>query len=386
MTLVTLLLLALAGAGCAYAVLAAWLVRRGIRLGAPVPPAPVGPAPGVSLLKPLYGDEPDLARNLRSFCRQDYDGPVQILFGVARADDAAVGTVERVLAEFPGRDVALVVDERRHGTNGKVSNLVNIAERARHPVLVFADSDMLVGPDYLARVVSALEAPGTGAVTCLYRGVAVPGVWSRLAVQWIDHHFLPNVVVGLALGLAKPCFGSTIALRRDTLTRIGGFAAFKDRLADDYAVGAAVRALGLAVAVPPDLVLGHTCTADSFGALLRQELRWSRTIRSVDPAGFAGSVVTHPVPLATLAALLSGFGPGAMAMLGLAVTSRLLLQIIVGRTLNTGTKSLILGPVRDYAAFLVFLLGFWPGSIDWRGHSFALHTDGSMTAPDKAGS
>ena len=208
--------------------LAAWLVRRGIRLGAPVPPAPVGPAPGVSLLKPLYGDEPDLARNLRSFCRQDYDGPVQILFGVSRADDAAVATVERVLAEFPGRDVALVVDERRHGTNGKVSNLVNMAERARHPVLVFADSDMLVGPDYLARVVSALGAPGTGAVTCLYRGVAVPGVWSRLAVQWIDHHFLPNVVVGLALGLAKPCFGSTIALRRDTLTRIGGFAAFKE--------------------------------------------------------------------------------------------------------------------------------------------------------------
>lgn len=343
-------------------------------------------APGVSLLKPLYGDEPDLARNLRSFCRQDYAGPVQVLFGVSHADDGAVAAVERLRAEFPARDLALVVDERRHGTNGKVSNLINMAERARHPVVVFADSDMLAGPDYLARVVAALEAPGVGAVTCLYRGVAIPGIWSRLAVQWIDHHFLPSVVVGLALGLAKPCFGSTIALHRDTLTRIGGFAAFRDRLADDHAVGAAVRALGLAVAVPRDLVLGHTCAADSFGALLRQELRWSRTIRSVDPAGFAGSVVTHPVPLASLAALLSGFGPGAMAMLGLAVTSRLLLQIIVGRTLNTGSKGLILGPVRDYAAFLVFLLGFWPGSIDWRGHSFALHADGSMTSPDKAGS
>lgn len=356
-------------------------------LGRPGPvPARAAPWPGVSLLKPLYGDEPDLARNLASFCRQDYPGPVQLLFGVAHPDDGAVAAVERLRAAFPELDLALVVDERRHGTNGKVSNLANLAERARHPVLVFADSDMLVGPDYLARVVSALEAPGTGAVTCLYRGVAVPGVWSRLAVQWIDHHFLPNVVVGLALGLAKPCFGSTIALRRDTLTRIGGFAAFKDRLADDYAVGAAVRALGLGVAVPRDLVLGHTCTADSLGALMRQELRWSRTIRSVDPAGFAGSVVTHPIPLATLAALLSGFAPPAMAMLGLAVTSRLLLQIFVGRALNTGTKSLILGPVRDYAAFLVFLLGFWPGSIDWRGHSFALRTDGSMTAPDKAGS
>ena len=365
--------------------LAALLVRRGLALGAPVPAA-AGPRPGVSLLKPLYGDEPDLERNLRSACLQDYDGPFEVIFGVASAADGAVPAVERLIAAFPERDLRLVIDDRRHGTNGKVSNLINMAERVRHPVLVFADSDMLVGPDYLARVTAALDAPGIGAVTCLYRGIAVPGVWSRLAVQWIDHHFLPSVMVGLALGLAKPCFGSTIALHGDTLARVGGFDAFKDRLADDYAVGEAVRGLGLAVAVPRDLVLGHTCAATTAGALLRQELRWSRTIRSVDPAGHLGSIVTHPIPLATLAVLLSGFAPAAMAMLGLAVTSRLLLQIIVGRALNTGTKGLILGPVRDYAAFLVFLLGFWPGSIDWRGHRFALHTDGSMTAPDKAGS
>ncbi len=361
------------------------LVARSLAPGAPRGAA-AGPRPGVSLLKPLYGDEPELERNLRSFCLQDYPGPVEILFGVSHPGDGAVPVVERLIASLPGRDLVLVVDDRRHGTNGKVSNLINMAERARHPVVVFADSDMLVGADYLGGVVAALEAPGVGAVTCLYRGVAVPGVWSRLAVQWIDHHFLPSVVVGLSLGLAKPCFGSTIALTRDTLARIGGFAAFKDRLADDYAVGAAVRALGLAVAVPRNLVLAHTCTATSAAALLRQELRWSRTIRSVDPAGFAGSVVTHAIPLATLAGLLSGFRPVSLMILGLAVTSRLLLQIIVGRTLDTGTKGLILGPVRDYAAFLVFLLGFWPGSIDWRGHRFALETDGSMTAPDTAGS
>ncbi len=361
-------------------------MARGLGRPSPRRQHRAGTRPGVSLLKPLYGDEPDLGRNLRSACLQDYPGPIEVIFGVASRDDGAVAVVEHLAAELPDRDIRLVVDERRHGTNGKVSNLANMAERARHPVIVFADSDMLVGPDYLDRVVAALDPPGVGAVTCFYRGMTVPGLWSRLAVGWIDHHFLPNVVVGLALGLAKPCFGSTIALRRDTLERIGGFLAFKDRLADDYAVGEAVRGLGLDVAVPRDLVLGHTCTADSFGSLMRQEMRWSRTIRSVDPAGFFGSIVTHPIPLATLAVLVSGFAPVAVAMLGLAVTSRLLLQIIVNRAFNTGTNGLILGPVRDYAAFLVFLLGFWPGSIDWRGDRFALRHDGSMTAPDKAGS
>ena len=377
----------LSGAGCAYALLAAALVwrRAGPDRGAAARSGSA-PRPGVSLLKPLYGDEPFLLRNLASFCAQDYAGPFEVVFGVGRADDAAVAVVDRLRAAFPALALKLVADERRWGTNGKVSNLINMAEQAQQPVIVLADSDMLVGRDYLDRVVAALSAPGVGAVTCLYRGLAVPGIWSRLATQWIDFHFLPSVVVGMALGLAKPCFGSTIAVSRDTLERIGGFLAFKDRLADDYAVGEAVRALGLAVAVPRDLVLGHTCTAASFGALMRQELRWSRTIRSVDPAGFFGSVVTHPIPLATLAVMASGFSPVAWAMLGLAVTSRLLLQFIVNRALHAGTKGLILGPVRDYAAFLVFLLGFWPGSIDWRGDRFALRHDGSMTAPDKAGS
>ena len=121
---------------------------------------------------------------------------------------------------------------------------------------MLADSDIVVEPDYLARVVAALGEPGVGLVTCLYRGLANAGSWSRLAAAAIDLHFLPSVLVGVTAGLAQPCFGSTIALRRETLEAIGGFAAFNDQLADDYAIGAAVRRLGLRSAIPPMLV-GH---------------------------------------------------------------------------------------------------------------------------------
>ena len=347
---------------------------------------PDSATPGVTVLKPLYGDEPRLSRNLATVLRQDYPGPVEVIFGVGDGSDPAVAVVEQLKIDYPLDAIELVVDPRRHGQNGKVSNLMNMAEHARHELIVLADSDMAVGPDYLRRIAAALAAPGVGAVTCLYRGVALPNPWSRLAAQWIDHHFLPNVLVGMALGLAKPCFGSTIALRRETLEQIGGFAAFKDVLADDYAIGDAVRRLGLKVAVPTDLVLGHLCAATSPGAVLRQELRWARTIRSVDPAGFFGSVVTHPIPLATIAVLWSGFAAPAVAVLGAAVASRLLLQLLIARFLRIGPNGLILGPVRDYAAFLVFVLSFWPGSIDWRGHRFALRSDGTLASPDIAGS
>lgn len=338
----------------------------------------------MTVLKPLYGDEPRLAETLSTFCAQDYAGPVEIVFGVQRADDPAASVVRAVMAAHPGVTCRLVVDERRHGQNGKVANLINMEPAIRHDIVVLADSDMLVGRDYLAQVVDALHAPGVGLVTCLYRGVALPAFWSRLAAAGIDGHFLPNVVFALTAKLARPCFGSTIALRRATLARIGGFAAFRDILADDNAMGEAVRALGLAVAVPARPVLGHVCTATTARAFVRQDLRWSRTIRAVDPAGFIGSIVTNPLPLAIIALALGGPRPALLALLAVTLACRLALRLGVGQ-LAGATAPFWLGPLRDLVSFAIFVASFWPASLDWRGHSFAVQADGTMAPPDQTG-
>ena len=230
-------------AGCGYLVAAAILIGRSARH--PAPQARAASAPAVTMLKPLHGDEPGLLDNLDSFCRQDYPGPIQVVFGVQDPNDGAIAVVGHLRKAQTTRDLDLVIETKVHGLNRKVSNLVNMAPCIRHDVVVLADSDMRVDPDYLSRVVAALEAPGVGAVTCLYYGVPVAGPWASLAALAINAHFLPGVVVGLAVGLARPCFGSTLALRRRTLSEIGGFIAFVDCLADDYAMGKALRARGL---------------------------------------------------------------------------------------------------------------------------------------------
>ena len=115
---------------------------------------------------------------------------------------------------------------------------------AKHDILIAVDSDILAPPDYLEQVAALLQKPGAGGVSVLYYGELAGPVWSRFAALCINTHFLPNVMVGTALGLAKPCFGSTIAVKREVLERIGGFEAFADQLADDYAIGAAVRKAG----------------------------------------------------------------------------------------------------------------------------------------------
>ena len=371
-----LLLLALALAGTIYTLAAALLAGRyrGV-----TPPAGSGSRTPVTLLKPLHGEEPALAANLASFLDQDYPGPVQMVCGVRRADDPAIATARALRDALPERDILLVVDPARHGANDKISNLINSARHARHPLLILSDSDMAVTPHYLATIVAALERPGVGAVTCLYHGRGQEGGWSRFAAAGISYQFLPSVILGVASGRARPCMGSTIALTRATLDRIGGLGRFADLLADDHAIGEAVREAGLTIAIPP-LILAHGCSETSLGALLRHELRWAATVRALDRWGYAGSVVTYPVPLALLGLAFAGVSGAGMAILGVALASRLCLAWRINRLTGEQAMPLWLLPARDVLSLAIFVAGFFTRSVDWRGSGLRMEKNGRIAA------
>ena len=361
------ILLILPAIGIVYTLAAALLLGR-----ARPPASEQGPAPSVTILKPLHGAEPRLAEMLRGTLAQDYPAPVQLVCGLAHAGDPAAAIARAIGAE-------LVIDGRRHGTNAKVSNLANMRPRVRHELVVISDSDIAVPPDYLRCVAAALSQPGVGAVSCLYAGRGDAGLWSRLAAAGISWQFLPSVLVGIALGRARPCMGSTIAMRRETLDAIGGFAPFADRLADDHAIGEAVRALGLTVAVPPMLVT-HGCAETGLAALLRHELRWAVTIRGLDPAGHAGSIIIHPMPLALV--LWAAGVPHALPMLFAALVARLILALRADRRAGRRTAPLVLLPLRDMIGFGVLVASFVTRSVEWRGSRLAV-APGDRIAPTR---
>ena len=368
---------AMALAGIAYTLIAAALIRHP---GPRIATMHSGPSSAVTLLKPLHFDEPRLGESLRSFAEQDYAGPAQLVFGVQIAADTAIPVVETLKAAYPAADITLVANVRERGTNRKVSNLINMLEAAKHPVLVLSDSDIKVARGYLSGVVSSLEQPGVGAVTALYVGRPIKSFWAMITAMGISYQFLPNVLVGVAAGLAKPCFGSTIALQRDTLASIGGFEALANQLADDYELGNAVRRLGLKVVLAPSAV-EHICAQRSSSASLSQELRWARTIAAIDPAGHAGSVVTFPLAWALIAL---AFWPGTVSLVVLlgAALSRGILKVRIDQIFAARSGPIWLLPVRDIFAFAIFLASFIGRSVEWRGRGFRVETDGALSEPN----
>jgi ceramide glucosyltransferase len=368
-------LLAISLAGCTFALSAAVAARLLLKRRAK---SSRNGFPAITLLKPLHGAENGLEAALASFLKQDYPGPIQIVFGLRYTGDPAIGIVESLKRRFPNRDIEVVVDPGMHGTNRKISNVVNMMQVAKYDYLVLTDSDITVPRDYLATIAAAAARPGVGVVSCLYAGKGPGNSWSRLSAMGISYHFLPNAALGIALGVERPCFGSTIALSRRTLESIGGFDAFTGHFVDDYEIGRAARAAGFTIAYPA-LVVQHGCDNASFVGLISQELRWARAVRVVNPLGHLASFVTYPLALALLGAALLGFSQLACAMVLGVLAIRSFLKLQIDSLVGTRTGSLFWLPLRDLLSFAIFLGSMVGNAVEWRGERLRVEKSGLMS-------
>ena len=340
--------------------------------------------PPVTILKPVCGLDPGLYGNLRSFCAQDYP-KFQVIFGVRDPADPAVPIIRRVIEEFPLVDATLVIDGSVAGPNLKVSNLANMYRSAKHAHIVIADSDMRVDPNYLSSVIAPFEDERVGVVTCLYAGTAVGGIASRLASMFINEWFLPSVLVSVGLSELRFAFGATIAVRRELLERIGGFRRLSNVLADDHMLGKLVSARGFKVALSNYIVENVVYERD-LAAMLRHELRWARTVRTVEPLGHAFSFLMYGIPLALFGAAMIDatidWGALELAIIAVPILLRLWMHFTVCKKLGvpSGGGSIWLVPVRDVLSFLVWAASFFGRDIDWKGRHFTVRPDGLMTA------
>jgi len=376
--------LACLGAAACYSVLTltavlVWRLRRPTLHPRIMPP--------VTLLKPLCGDEHGLYERLRSFFQQDYR-EFQIVFGVRDPADPALIVVQRLQQEFPSLPIDVVATAQLHGSNYKISNLINMVARARHDVLIVADSDTFVGPDYLRSVTAPLLDRSVGLVTCPYRDVPTARVWSRLGAMYINEWYMPSVLLAWLFGGGSYASGQTLCLRRQTLEAIGGFQAITNHLADDYRLGELIRRTGMKIVLSPTVVLAEHDEPD-LDALTRHELRWMRTIRMLRPRSFRLLFLTFSLPMAIIGFALSA----AAAEPILTLTARWLLAIAVAARLavhfahriktdqasdRSALADLWLLPMRDALLGWYWFVSFLSSRVSWRGGEFDVDADGIM--------
>jgi ceramide glucosyltransferase len=319
----------------------------------------------VTILKPIAGLEVELFENLSSFCDQDAH-VFQVIFGVAQADDPAIEVIRRVIERFPQHDLALVVGGRPSTGNPKVANLQNMFAQAKYDLLVIADADMRVDRNYLRTLVAGFDDARVGAVTCLYAGIARNGFASALAALQLNDQFAPSVLVATLGGDPRFCLGSTMAVRRHVLEALGGFAALARYLADDYMLGALVHAHGYRVALSR-YVVRNIVAEPGVAALLHHELRWARTIRSVQTLGYVCSFVTFPLPFALVWVLLFPATLAAWITLGATLAIRYAMHAAMGRAFGlTTTPSAWLLPLRDCIGLAIWAAGLFGSTVRWK--------------------
>jgi ceramide glucosyltransferase len=346
---------------------------------------PPGFTPALSLLKPLHGAEPGLEEDLVTFFEQDYP-QYEILFCARSADDAGLETARRVAARYPQIPVRFLSTGEPPYINAKVRSMELMETEATHDILVISDSDVRVTPGYLRAVALPFANERVGAITCLYRGVAAEGgLWARLEAVGMSVEMTAGVLVARMMEGMQFTLGPTMAFRRETIRRMGGFKVTGDYCADDFVLGNETFKLGQTVVLSHHAI-DHMVINASLVQSLKHQVRWMKSTRFSRPKGHFGTALTFSMPFGLL-----GLGAGiathhvalGVGLLAWAVASRLALSIAVGNWV-VGDRSwfglLVLYPIRDLMGF-----GFWAASylsnkILWRGRVFQLLPGGKMRA------
>ena len=334
--------------------------------------------PPVTMLKPIYGLERNLERNLRSALSQDYPH-YQVVMSVQRLDDPALPLLRRLEQEYGPERATVVAVQSEPVVNGKVQNLENGLSAARHDILVISDSDVFTPADYLARIAAPLRDADVGYVCTLYKGVDARSWYEQLELLTYNAEFIPSSVFAYRTGASGLCLGASVALRRTTLEAVGGLASLADYLVEDYELGRRILERGERMVLLPYFV-DLTVDLDSAKSWWRHQIYWDQNTRAARPVGFAASVLTRAVPFALLYAALRLFDPLGLLILLAAIAVRL--GTAAGNALllrdRATLRALWLLPLRDVAGLLFWVLAMGKRTFVWRGYEFELARGGRI--------
>lgn len=342
--------------------LASWRCRAGRSAS-----LPSKNLPAVTLVRPLCGLESHSRETIAaSFCLEH--PCYEVLFCVASVRDPIIPLVERAIAEHPDVDARLLIGEDRISANPKLNNMTKGWRAAKHDLVVFADSNLLVPPTYLRAILATWNRPNTGMVSAPPIGSDPGSFWAEVECDLLNTHAARWQYAADALGLAF-AQGKTLSFRRsdfsdDLMVALGA------EPAEDAAATKVTRDRGLQIQLvaPPYPQPLARRTAQQVWS---RHLRWARLRRMTFPLVFIPEILTGlAVPLlSSVVAAYEWQWPVWAVALGLPAVwygLEVLLARVAGWPLSWRAPLSL--AVRD-----VFLLALyfaaWAGTrFEWRGH------------------
>jgi ceramide glucosyltransferase len=362
-------------------------------------------APAVTLLKSLKGCDETTENCLRSWFAQNYAGPIQILFGVASADDPVCGIVKKLLKEFSALDAQLIICGPLPGANAKISKLAALEKLAKHDIVLISDADVRVPPDFLANVVAPLhDAYGragsplpaeaarmddgahgatcptnVGLVNCFYC-LANP---TTLAMRWeavaINADFWSQVLQSQSLKPLDFALGAVMAVPRKQLEETGGLQSLADCLADDYQLGNRIARHGHRIVISP-VVVECWSAPMSWAAVWKHQLRWARTIRVCQPAPYFFSILSNATLWPLLWLIVNPAKPALIFSVGCWLVRAIAAMNLEQRLTRSCAHFpfLWIAWIKDLLQLAIWFCAFTGNRIEWRGQRYRLQSNGTL--------
>jgi ceramide glucosyltransferase len=339
--------------------------------------------PPISCLKPIRGLDDDAYENYASFCRQDYP-EYEIIFCVDR-DDPALPVLEKLVADFPERKIRLIFGSGRNAINDKVGRLTRLVSEAKYDLLVITDGDIRVGPDYLRAMAHPFRDPNVGGATVLYVSTEETSFVQELQSIGMISDFFAGILVAWQLDGVKFMFGQSIITTKQRIAGFGGYEVIENRPADDLNVGRMVAAQGCEVKLLPYIV-ETVADFQSLKDLFYKRVRWMTVMRLVRRQGHRGLVFTWGLIWALIAVAVHPTWPVAIGYLGGYLVLRVIITWLVGiygmRQKGLWPKMLLI-PVWDAVAFMIWVASFGRNVIRWRGYEYYIR-DGILVPVNPA--
>jgi len=343
-------------------------------------PSSNGFSPPLSILKPLKGLDDDLFDNLASFCNQDYP-EYEIIFALEEEDDPALKVAHKIKEMYPHKKISIVVKQTDYALNPKVNNLIAAYEASQFPFFLISDSDVRVDNNYLMEITRPMEDPHVGLVNNLIRGIG-----SRTLGSLLENLHLNSFVIGNTALLTKffkmpLVMGKSMLVRKEAFEEIGGFAAVKNVLAEDYIIGRLIHDKGKRIVTSGYVInaVNHYRTMKQF---FKRHARWGKLRWKIVGFKYIAELISNAVFIACLSLVVLGPTPRTIALAATASLVTIIGDYWLGKQIRSAHHfaHYLLAPIKDIIIGVMWFVPFFDRTVMWRRHRYKI-TKGSYLVP-----